>query len=110
MAEVVRLMGQVLSASAHETGVTHRDVKPANILLSPRHNAVFTDFSIASIQEAQRLTQTGAMVGTPRATWLPSSLTPSGSTIAPTCMPWGQWSTKCSPASARFMATRWSKL
>ncbi|MBT9585960.1 serine/threonine protein kinase [bacterium] len=67
VAEVVRLMGQVLSAldCAHETGVTHRDVKPANILLSPRHDAVLTDFSIASIQEAQRLTQTGAMVGTP---------------------------------------------
>jgi serine/threonine protein kinase len=65
--EVVRLVGQVLSAleCAHETGVIHRDVKPANILLTPRQDAVLTDFSIASIQEAQRLTQTGTMVGTP---------------------------------------------
>ena len=67
VAEVVRLVGQILSAleCAHQTGVTHRDVKPANVLLTPRHDAVLTDFSIASIQEAQRLTQTGAMVGTP---------------------------------------------
>ena len=66
-AEAVRLMGQVLSAleCAHEAGVTHRDVKPANILMSPRQDAVLTDFSIANMQEAQRLTQTGAMMGTP---------------------------------------------
>ncbi|MBN9414858.1 MAG: serine/threonine protein kinase [Candidatus Eremiobacteraeota bacterium] len=65
--EAVRLMGQVLSAleCAHEAGVTHRDVKPANVLLSPRMDAVLTDFSIANMQEAQRLTQTGAMMGTP---------------------------------------------
>lgn len=67
VAEVVRLIGQVLSAleCAHESGVTHRDVKPANILLTPKLDAVLTDFSIASIQEAQRLTQTGTMMGTP---------------------------------------------
>ncbi|MFN8607290.1 MAG: serine/threonine-protein kinase [Vulcanimicrobiota bacterium] len=67
VAESVRLMGQVLSAleCAHEAGVTHRDVKPANVLMSPRNDAVLTDFSIANMQEAQRLTQTGAMMGTP---------------------------------------------
>lgn len=67
LGEAVRLMGQVLSAleCAHEAGVTHRDVKPANVLMSPRQDAVLTDFSIANMQEAQRLTQTGAMMGTP---------------------------------------------
>jgi serine/threonine protein kinase len=67
LSESVRLMGQVLSAleCAHEAGVTHRDVKPANVLMSPRNDAVLTDFSIANMQEAQRLTQTGAMMGTP---------------------------------------------
>ncbi|MBS2036333.1 protein kinase [bacterium] len=67
LAESVRLMGQVLSAleCAHDAGVTHRDVKPANVLMSPRNDAVLTDFSIANMQEAQRLTQTGAMMGTP---------------------------------------------
>ncbi len=65
--EVGRLVAQVLAAleCAHDTGVTHRDVKPANVLLTPEGDAVLTDFSIASMQEAQRLTQTGAMVGTP---------------------------------------------
>lgn len=65
--EAVPLIGQILSAleCAHQAGVTHRDVKPANVLLSLDGRAVLTDFSIASLQEAQRLTQTGAMVGTP---------------------------------------------
>lgn len=65
--ESVRLIAQLLSAleCAHERGVTHRDVKPANVLMSPENDAVLTDFSIASMQDAQRLTQTGAMVGTP---------------------------------------------
>lgn len=67
LAESVRLVAQLLSAleCAHERGVTHRDVKPANVLMSPEGDAVLTDFSIASMQDAQRLTQTGAMVGTP---------------------------------------------
>jgi serine/threonine protein kinase len=67
LGESVRLVSQLLSAleCAHERGVTHRDVKPANVLMSPERDAVLTDFSIASMQDAQRLTQTGAMVGTP---------------------------------------------
>lgn len=67
LSESVRLSAQVLSAleCAHERGITHRDVKPANVLMNPEHDAVLTDFSIASMQEAQRLTVTGAMVGTP---------------------------------------------
>lgn len=67
LGEAVRLTAQLLSAleCAHERGVTHRDVKPANVLMSPENDAVLTDFSIASMQDAQRLTQTGAMVGTP---------------------------------------------
>jgi len=67
--EAVRLATDVAEAlhTAHEQGVIHRDVKPANILLS-RGRPLVADFGIALAVSAAgggRLTETGLSMGTP---------------------------------------------
>jgi Protein kinase domain len=51
---------------AHEHGVVHRDVKPANIVVLDSGEVKITDFGIARLETGlQRLTTTGEFIGTP---------------------------------------------
>ena len=65
---VVRLAQQIGSALdfAHQQGFLHRDVKPANILISHEGGFVLTDFGLTRAMETSGLTSTtGAVMGTP---------------------------------------------
>jgi serine/threonine protein kinase, bacterial len=60
---IVRQIAAALDA-AHATGVTHRDVKPENILITGDDFAYLVDFGIARAATDPGLTQTGMAMGT----------------------------------------------
>ena len=63
---LVRFLEQTAAALdyAHERDIVHRDVKPANMMITPEGGTKVTDFGIARIASS-KLTQTGTVMGTP---------------------------------------------
>lgn len=65
--EVLRIVRQVAEAleHAHRAGIVHRDVKPANIMVTPQGKAVLMDFGIARRADLPVVTEAGSAIGTP---------------------------------------------
>jgi serine/threonine-protein kinase len=64
--DAIRIMLQVLDAlsSAHELGVIHQDIKPANIMLTPDMRVKVADFGISRFVNTE-VTSISSSMGTP---------------------------------------------
>jgi serine/threonine-protein kinase len=63
----VMILDQVAAAvaHAHEHSVIHRDIKPENVLMQSDGMLKLTDFGIAHVADAEHMTLTGTMIGSP---------------------------------------------
>ncbi|MGW4470965.1 serine/threonine-protein kinase [Nonomuraea sp. NPDC004354] len=62
--ETMRLVAEVADAlaAAHERGIVHRDVKPANLMIKADGSVTLTDFGIAHSASGGQLTATGTVM------------------------------------------------
>lgn len=66
IAKVIELVTQIAEglAKAHSAGVTHRDIKSANIIVDKEFRAKILDFGLAAVKGGEMITKTGSTLGT----------------------------------------------
>jgi eukaryotic-like serine/threonine-protein kinase len=87
--ERLELVLQVADALgfAHSRGLVHRDVKPANVLVDRSGRTRLIDLGLVTGADLERLTRTGAMVGTPT-TMAPEQIAGSRDRVGPPADVW----------------------
>jgi eukaryotic-like serine/threonine-protein kinase len=84
---------------AHRKGIVHRDVKPANVMITPSGEVKVMDFGIARAVDSDPLTQTAGILGT--ATYFAPEQA-RGEPVDSRSDIYAAWScTSCSPAARR---------
>jgi serine/threonine-protein kinase len=67
LADRVRILAQICDGLgyAHSRGVVHRDVKPANIMVTTGGKVKVLDFGLARVATRETITRAGIILGTP---------------------------------------------
>ena len=88
---------------AHLHGVIHRDVKPANIMVSHEGEVKITDFGVSRSTNQGQITQDGMVVG-PRSISPPSKRRANLLPPSQISIPWAWWHTKGYAGTGRLQA------
>ncbi len=115
--EALAIVPQVCEALqyAHDEGIVHRDIKPENILLDRKGRVKIADFGLAKLfrnggslvgRAAYSLTGSQQVMGTPHYMAPEQMERLKASITARTSTRWAWCSTRCSPASCPWAASR----